>query len=247
MPAIIMICVCMQSATATTATRILRVCDRFKVAPAGTSTETLTQWKTSDDKLLQFLQTTLPEALLHTGATAFDDHLTGVQLILRHWRASEDVCRAGLFHSIYGTEGYQGFKLPLFNRPIIRELIGEKAEKLVWMFCMVDRLSVDDTLFLADDMEEQEARAIEFTSRAELGRFPIELVNEEEWLDFLELSLADWLEQVEGAAERENPLFEWKAGEAWSYRRVAYEKMVDILMVRRGARLQVARDTYDAI
>ena len=28
------------------------------------------------------------------------------------------------------------------------------------------------------------------------------IIDEEEWLDFLELTLADWLEQVEGAAEK---------------------------------------------
>ena len=38
-----------------------------------------------------------------------------------------------------------------------------------------------------------------FRARDELGRFLIPLQNEEEWLDFLELTLADWLEQVEGA------------------------------------------------
>ena len=38
-----------------------------------------------------------------------------------------------------------------------------------------------------------------FRSRDELGRFLIPLQNDEEWLDFLELTLADWLEQVEGA------------------------------------------------
>lgn len=27
-------------------------------------------------------------------------------------------------------------------------------------------------------------------------------IDEDEWLDFLELTLADWLEQVEGAAEK---------------------------------------------
>ena len=47
-----------------------------------------------------------------------------------------------------------------------------------------------------------------------LGRFPIPLEDEEEWLDFLELSLADRLEQVEGAALKENKLFGWKKGEA---------------------------------
>ena len=38
-----------------------------------------------------------------------------------------------------------------------------------------------------------------FRARDELGRFLIPLQNEEEWLDFLELTLSDWLEQVEGA------------------------------------------------
>jgi hypothetical protein len=39
-------------------------------------------------------------------------------------------------------------------------------------------------------------RLLRFTSREELGCFPIPLKDEDEWLDFLELSLADWLEQV---------------------------------------------------
>ena len=59
------------------------------------------------------------------------------------------------------------------------------------------------------------------------------------------LSLADWLEQVEGASEKSNPLFEWSKGEAWSYRRLAYSKMADILVKRRG--LIIARDTLNAI
>jgi len=39
-------------------------------------------------------------------------------------------------------------------------------------------------------------------ARPELGHFDIQLTKEE-WLDFLELTLADWLEQVEGAARLE--------------------------------------------
>ena len=46
------------------------------------------------------------------------------------------------------------------------------------------------------------------------------------------------LEQVEGAAEKKNPLFEWEVGEAWSYRRVAYSCMADILRTCRQPRLQ---------
>jgi len=39
------------------------------------------------------------------------------------------------------------------------------------------------------------------------------------FLDFLELTLADWLEQVEGAYKKENPL-----GQAYAYRREQYKK-----------------------
>jgi hypothetical protein len=151
------------------------------------------------------------------------------------------------------------------------QLIGTRAERLAWIFCVVDRASVDRTLYNTDkniegsmtgfqdtvsggenssdkqDIEKhavaERKRVFEFTSREELGRFPILLkgllllslllllsifiviitinsfylllysflpllhivtfvVDEEEWLDFLELTLADWLEQVEGAAEK---------------------------------------------
>ena len=64
-------------------------------------------------------------------------------------------------------------------------------------------------------------------------------------LDFLELTLADWLEQVEGAADKENPLFQWNKGEAWSYRRVAYKQMAALLSTERKKSVYV--DMYDEI
>ena len=73
-----------------------------------------------DANLHAYVADQVPEALEHTGAAAFDEHLTGVQSVLRQWGAEEAVCDAGLFHSIYGTEGFQGFKLPLANRPKAR-------------------------------------------------------------------------------------------------------------------------------
>lgn len=57
--------------------------------------------------------------------------------VLRSWGASEPLCNAALFHSIYGTEGFQGYKLPLSHRSEIAELIGAEAERLAWIFCMV--------------------------------------------------------------------------------------------------------------
>ena len=64
---------------------------------------------------------------------------TAPESVLRRWGARDAVTKSGLFHSIYGTEGFQGFCLPLSYRSDIRALIGEEAELLCWIFCMVDR------------------------------------------------------------------------------------------------------------
>jgi len=207
------------------------IVEAYKVPPLSVSQETITSWKKYDQQLHDYISTSIPEALAHTGASSFDSHLKGVQSVLRNWGSDEVLVNAGLFHSIYGTEGFQGYKLPLSKRADIRKLIGREAERLVWIFCMVDRSTVDDSLYVC---EQQDTRKFEFRARPELGNFPIILDGEKEWLDFLELTLADWLEQVEGAAEKANHIFEWAKGEAWSYRRVAYLKMADILVLRRG-------------
>jgi hypothetical protein len=73
-------------------------------------------------------------------------------------------------------------------------------------------------------------------ARPELGRFDIHLTKEE-WVDFIELTLADWLEQVEGAAMKSNPFFFWKVGEAYAYKRLAFRKMKEVLSVERKERL----------
>jgi hypothetical protein len=43
-------------------------------------------------------------------------HLVNVYHLMRRYGQEEELCRAGMFHSIYGTEKFQGFKLPLDSR-----------------------------------------------------------------------------------------------------------------------------------
>jgi hypothetical protein len=77
----------------------------------------------------------------HRGATLLD-HLRGVAAILRRWGAPEALCRAGLFHSVYGTEAFGN---PLFTaeeRDLVRIEIGVEAERLVALFCAVRRSSL---------------------------------------------------------------------------------------------------------
>mmetsp|Transcript_27125 Transcript_27125/g.44076 ORF Transcript_27125/g.44076 Transcript_27125/m.44076 type:complete len:172 (+) Transcript_27125:175-690(+) len=116
---------------------------------------------------------------------------------------------------------------------------------------MVDRSTVDKTVFdwkVSDATTTTNKNTSEeqftFTARPELGRFPIRL-NKEEWVDFIELTLADWLEQVQGAAETPSEIFHWKSGEAYAYRRTAYAKMAEILTHERPDRLKyIAKEMH---
>jgi hypothetical protein len=117
--------------------------------------------------------------------TPFLAHLIGVYKDLKEWGCEEHVVLAGLFHSIYGTEAFQGFALPLSERGTVRELIGEKAERLAYINCSLTRDSID-----------QSAAAGSPQLRNRLTDEPLP-ITEGEWRDLLTLHLCDRLEQVE--------------------------------------------------
>lgn len=72
----------------------------------------------------------------HTGRS-FYEHLCNTEDILRIARLPKEVQLAGLFHSIYGTSF---FKSNInIDRTIIKDIIGEYAEYLVWIFCNANR------------------------------------------------------------------------------------------------------------
>lgn len=56
----------------------------------------------------------------------------GVQDTVASLTDDRELILAGLFHSIYGTEGFQAFTVPLQQRPKIRSLIGERAEAICY-------------------------------------------------------------------------------------------------------------------
>ena len=62
------------------------------------------------------------------------EHLIGTWKLLKEWGCSGDICNAGLFHSIYGTQVYLPSTIPIKNRKVVQNLIGEKAENLVYLF-----------------------------------------------------------------------------------------------------------------
>jgi len=69
----------------------------------------------------------------HTNRTFFE-HLFNTMLTLEIYKCKKDVLKAGLFHSVYGSENYK-FNDSSITRSKIRNLIGEYSENLVWLFC----------------------------------------------------------------------------------------------------------------
>ena len=129
-------------------------------------------------------------------------HAIGVYQGLKNQGCSEDVCHAGLFHSIYGTELFQRFKLPLQRRADLRALIGEYAEKLVFINCFINRASLD----------QQIGRALgpyTLTNRENGEHITLE---KGEFDDLVMMHLCDHLEQVERSQQ-------------WDYRRNEYHAM----------------------
>jgi hypothetical protein len=76
----------------------------------------------------------------HSGKTLFN-HLLATHDLLKAWEAPESLCLAGLFHSVYGTEGFQLSIASTGRRELISDTIGPEAERLAWIFGVMKQAS----------------------------------------------------------------------------------------------------------
>jgi hypothetical protein len=92
----------------------------------------------SDDDVSRFLRDHGAERVEHPGGTLYE-HLHRVAATLHAWGADEDVRLAGLCHATYGTDGFDRSLLALSRRGELRDLVGERAEALVYRYGGLDR------------------------------------------------------------------------------------------------------------
>lgn len=78
------------------------------------------------------------EGMPHPGGTLLE-HLIRVRERLAAWGMSVDVQLAGLCHAAYGTDGFAPSLLDLADRELLAELIGDRAEALVYLYAGCDR------------------------------------------------------------------------------------------------------------
>ena len=157
-------------------------------------------------QLTDFLVNLGIEQIAHTQKN-YLAHLITVYKLMQAAGCDEDLCRAGLFHSIYGTEKFQGYKLPLERRAELAELIGGRAERLAYWNCLMDRGSLDELLRQADEpfliRNRESGEAMPLTRG--------------EYDDLCCVHLFDWLEQAP------------RSRFGWDYRRQAYRQMAERL------------------
>jgi hypothetical protein len=167
-------------------------------------------------QLTDFLLGLGTEDVAHTGKS-YLAHNIGVYRCMKDRGCSEELCRAGMFHSIYGTELFQRFSLPVERRPDVVALIGERAERLAYANCAMDRASFDRAV-------TQPAGPYQVRDR--LTGEAIEL-SAEDFDDLCRVHLYDWLEQV-------------PRSQKWDYRREGYRNLAE----RLGG---IARRSYEAV
>jgi uncharacterized protein DUF6817 len=129
-------------------------------------------------------------------ATFFQGYLSGHLMdtarILETWGCEKDLCCAGLFHSLYSTEGLASVDapfvpLPLERREEVRVLLGWRTERLVYLFSALERRT-----FFEHGVEQSAFTLFDRFNHVEIP------LSRQEYADLLTLTLADWLEPVVG-------------------------------------------------
>jgi hypothetical protein len=117
-------------------------------------------------------------------------HLRGTESLLREWGAREVVCIAGLYHAVYGTDGFNPSLVGIDMRQRIASLLGQEAEELAYLYGACNRrvyyprIGTVSQLVFADRFTNTEYD-----------------ISNEQLRDLCELILANELEIAQGSTE----------------------------------------------
>jgi hypothetical protein len=118
---------------------------------------------------IEFLKKMGTNETSHSGGILLD-HLVGVSEILKEMNAPKYVQDAGLFHSIYGTAVFH--HQTVSDRQVVQDLIGEEAEHLAYLFCVLGRETDRQTeiAVIEDKQIRDDLMLIDFANSEEQGR-----------------------------------------------------------------------------
>jgi hypothetical protein len=67
------------------------------------------------------------------------NHLIGVETLVRDWGGSDFLALAALTHATYGTDGFEPHILELAERSVLAGIVGSEVEALVYFYASCDR------------------------------------------------------------------------------------------------------------
>lgn len=134
---------------------------------------------------VEFLIQLGADRIRHTDCTLLD-HLVALHRDLAAWESPEEVCMAGLFHSIYGTQNFHHASITLDRRDEVRGLIGKRAENLVYLYRALDRRAFDACLDRTGPVELPDLETGQTVT-----------LDQTDFDDLCRLQLCDHLEQIE--------------------------------------------------
>lgn len=103
---------------------------------------------------LQFLRDAKIDGKKHSDKSLLH-HLLGTRNLLAEWGARPALYDAGLFHSVYGTESFKVTSIPMSKRETVREVIGDEAEHLAWLFSVMRKQTLLGNLDRSEDLKVQ--------------------------------------------------------------------------------------------
>lgn len=135
----------------------------------------------------------------HAHGSLFD-HGQRVSKLIQAWGLSYGLCVAGVYHSIYGRDRTR-FRPPVefSERKNIQLLLGEKAERLIFLSCIYTPRSFW-RCFHFDDCSLED--------RTSPGRSIA--VDKSELIELLHLSLANMLDHIPPALDVKMANFKWR-------------------------------------
>jgi hypothetical protein len=134
-------------------------------------------------RLVRFLESAGAERVEHSNESLLD-HLLATREVLASWGGRRELCDAGLFHSVYGTQFLGDELLGTDRRDEVRAMIGAEAEAVVWLWHGIQRESLAQNLGRTDDLtiELRDGNAVTITPQ--------------QFEDLVNLMVADAVEQL---------------------------------------------------
>lgn len=134
-------------------------------------------------RLKRFLRANGAERVEHSGESLLD-HLLATRDVLAGWGGRRELCDAGLFHSVYGTQFLGDELLGTDRRDEVRAMIGDDAEAVAWLWHGIKRES------LAHNLEREDGLSVEFRDGSEVP------ISRQQFVDLVNLMVADAVEQL---------------------------------------------------